>query len=102
MNELRILSLEIQSMPKNPKVRFGHLSENPYRSVAPSLLMTWQHCVSGGMKTGNVRKTTSIACYIVVVLLLTHCQVGWQETSLAVTLHRQVCSVSSVSGLDEY
>ncbi len=34
MNELRILSLEIQSMPKDPKVRFGHLSENPYRSVS--------------------------------------------------------------------
>ena len=34
MNELRILSLEIQSMPKNPKVRFGYLSENPYRSVS--------------------------------------------------------------------
>ena len=34
MNELRILSLEIQSMPKDPKVRFGHLSQNPYRSVA--------------------------------------------------------------------
>ena len=34
MNELRILSLEIQSMPKNPRVRFGHLSQNPYRSVA--------------------------------------------------------------------
>ena len=32
--ELRILSLEIQSMPKNPKVRFGYLSENPYRSVS--------------------------------------------------------------------
>ena len=34
MNELRILSLEIQSMPKDPAVRFGHLSRNPYRSVA--------------------------------------------------------------------
>ena len=34
MDELRILSLEIQSMPKNPTVRFGHLSQNPYRSVA--------------------------------------------------------------------
>ena len=33
MNELRILSLEIQSMPKDPKVRFGKLSHNPYRSV---------------------------------------------------------------------
>ena len=33
MNELRILSLEIQSMPKDDTVRFGHLSRNPYRSV---------------------------------------------------------------------
>ena len=33
MNELRVLSLEIQSMPKDPHVRFGHLSRNPYRSV---------------------------------------------------------------------
>ncbi len=33
MNELRILSLEIQSMPKDPTVRFGVLQANPYRSV---------------------------------------------------------------------
>jgi 4-alpha-glucanotransferase len=33
MNELRILSLEIQSMPKDPTVRFGKLKHNPYRSV---------------------------------------------------------------------
>ncbi|MBO4720585.1 MAG: 4-alpha-glucanotransferase [Prevotella sp.] len=33
MNELRILSLEIQSMPKDNTVRFGKLSHNPYRSV---------------------------------------------------------------------
>ena len=33
MDRLRILSLEIQSMPKDPHVRFGHLSRNPYRSV---------------------------------------------------------------------
>lgn len=33
MNQLRILSLEIQSMPKDPSVRFGHLGRNPYRSV---------------------------------------------------------------------
>lgn len=34
MNELKILSLEIQSMPKDPKVTFGHLGANPYRSVS--------------------------------------------------------------------
>ena len=33
MEELRILSLEIQSMPKDPHVRFGQLQLNPYRSV---------------------------------------------------------------------
>lgn len=33
INELRILSLEIQTMPKDSHVRFGHLSGNPYRSV---------------------------------------------------------------------
>lgn len=33
MDELKILSLEIQSMPKDPNVRFGVLSRNPYRSV---------------------------------------------------------------------
>ncbi len=33
MNELGILSLEIQSMPKDSRYRFGHLSQNPYRSV---------------------------------------------------------------------
>lgn len=33
MNDLRILSLEIQRMPKNPADKFGHLNEYPYRSV---------------------------------------------------------------------
>lgn len=48
MNELRILSLEVQSMPKDPTVRFGHLERNPYRSVAiisshdmPTLRQWW-------------------------------------------------------------
>ena len=48
MNELRILSLELQSMPKDPAVKFGHLSRNPYRSVCtisshdmPTLRQWW-------------------------------------------------------------
>lgn len=48
MNELKILSLEIQSMPKDPSVRFGVLSRNPYRSVCtitshdtPTLRQWW-------------------------------------------------------------
>ena len=33
MNDLRILSLEIQRMPKKPMHEFGYLNEYPYRSV---------------------------------------------------------------------
>jgi 4-alpha-glucanotransferase len=33
MNDLRILSLEIQRMPKSPFYEFGHLNEYPYTSV---------------------------------------------------------------------
>lgn len=33
MNQLQILSLEIQRMPKNPALEFGHLWEYPARSV---------------------------------------------------------------------
>ena len=48
MDELRILSLEIESMPKDPHLKFGNLSSNPYRSVAtisthdmPTLRQWW-------------------------------------------------------------
>ena len=48
MNDLRILSLEIQTMPKEYGVRFGHLQRNPYRSVCtfsthdmPTLRQWW-------------------------------------------------------------
>ena len=48
MNELSILSLELESMPKEPWVRFGHIERNPRRSVAtisshdtPTLRMWW-------------------------------------------------------------
>ena len=41
MNELRILSLEIQSMPKDDKVRFGHLSRNPSTHDMPTLRQWW-------------------------------------------------------------
>ena len=48
MDGLKILSLELQSMPKDPSVKFGHLSRNPYRSVCtisshdmPTLRMWW-------------------------------------------------------------
>ena len=52
MNELKMLGLELQSMPKDPSVKFGHLSRNPYRSVCtisshdmPTLRMWWDENV---------------------------------------------------------
>ena len=49
MQTLGILSLEIQSMPKEIGVRFARLENNPYRSVAtifthdmPTLRMWWE------------------------------------------------------------
>lgn len=48
MNNLKILSLELQSMPKDSHVRFGYLNNNPYRSVCtisshdmPTLRQWW-------------------------------------------------------------
>ncbi len=48
MDELGILSLELESMPKEAWVRFGHIERNPRRSVAtisshdtPTLRMWW-------------------------------------------------------------
>ena len=48
MNELRILSLEVQSMPKDSSERFGHVAHYPYRSVCtlsthdmPTLRQWW-------------------------------------------------------------
>lgn len=48
MDELRILSLELQQMPKDPTVKFGELWKNPYKSVCtlsthdmPTLRQWW-------------------------------------------------------------
>ena len=48
MEKLRILSLELQQMPKQPGVQFGNLTQNPYRSVCtlsthdmPTLRQWW-------------------------------------------------------------
>ena len=60
MDELKILSLELQSMPKDPSVKFGYLSRNPYRSVCtisshdmPTLRMWWDENVQRTQKYYN-------------------------------------------------
>ena len=68
MNELRILSLEIQTMPKDSNIRFGKLSHNPYRSVCtfsthdmPTLRQWWdedeeqtQAYYNGPLRRGDI------------------------------------------------
>ncbi|MCH3995243.1 4-alpha-glucanotransferase [Prevotella cerevisiae] len=53
INRLKILSLEIQSMPKESNMRFSHLERNPYRSVStisshdmPTLRQWWDEDLS--------------------------------------------------------
>ena len=48
MGNERFEDIELQSMPKDPSVKFGHLSRNPYRSVCtisshdmPTLRQWW-------------------------------------------------------------
>lgn len=60
MDELKILSLELQSMPKDPSVKFGHLSRNPYRSVCtisshdmPTLRMWWDENIQRTLEYYN-------------------------------------------------
>ncbi len=60
MNELGILSLEVQRMPKDPKITFGHPAAYPYLSVAtPSSHDTstvrgwWQENIAQSQKFYN-------------------------------------------------
>ncbi|MFA6831980.1 MAG: 4-alpha-glucanotransferase [Bacteroidaceae bacterium] len=60
MDTLQILSLEIQRMPKNPKLEFGRLLEYPYRSVCTfsthdmsTLRMWWQEDAESTQKYYN-------------------------------------------------
>lgn len=92
MDELKILSLELQSMPKDPSVKFGHLSRNPYRSVCtisshdmPTLRMWWDE---------NVQRTQE---YYNTMLYrrdqhLIHSQAGWLVTSSAAISPLHPCS----------
>ncbi len=83
MNELRILSLEIQSMPKDPTTRFGHLSRNPYRSV--DTISTHDMATLRQWWDEDEERTTSTRCSIVEALLPTRCPTGWLRISSAVT-----------------
>ena len=67
MNDLRILSLEIQRMPKDPKQEFGHTDWYPAVRSAPSPRTTCYSCAAGG-KTSNRRSVTTTPCSGTTVL----------------------------------
>lgn len=61
MNNLKILSLEIQTMPKAMGLEFGHLHTNPYRSVAtisthdmPTMRQWWEEDYARAQKFYNI------------------------------------------------
>ena len=70
MNDLRILSLEIQRMPKNPAEEFGRLNEYPYRSVCTFSTHDMSTCGAGGKKTISRPNATTIRCWDIMVPLL--------------------------------
>ena len=94
MNELRILSLEIQVCLRTHTYALDIWELTLTEVSAPFQHTTWQHFANGGMKIGHVHRTTSTRCCIVKVLHHTHCQAGWHVTSLADTSPHQVCFVS--------
>lgn len=79
MNELKILSLEIQSMPKDPALRLVISVPIHTAASAPSPPTTWQRSASGGMRIGNGRSTISTVCCIKTDRLRIRCLVGRQE-----------------------
>jgi 4-alpha-glucanotransferase len=61
MNELRILSLEVQAIPKVSDIPFGKLSHNPYRSVCtftthdmPTMRQWWDEDMERTQKFYNI------------------------------------------------
>lgn len=82
MNALQILSLEIQRMPKDPEMEFGHLLEYPYSSVCTfsthdmsTLRMWWQEDAEKTQKYYNFqmghwgdapKEATPEICYDIV------------------------------------
>jgi 4-alpha-glucanotransferase len=95
MNELYILSLEIQSMPKDPHVRFGHLSRNPYRSVCtfsshdmPTLRQWWDENWSARRSYYNTHALPSVE------QLRIRCQAGSPATSSRASSPVRRCSAS--------
>lgn len=62
MNDLRILSLEIQRMPKDPKQEFSTQTGIHTVRSAPSPRTTCLPCAAGGKKTSNRRSVTTTPC----------------------------------------
>jgi len=87
MDELKILSLELQSMPKDPSVKFGHLSRNPYRSVC-----TISSHDMPTLRMSSVPRSITIRCSTVRDQHLIHSQAGWLVTSSAAISPLHPCS----------
>ena len=104
MDELKILSLEPQSMPKDPSVKFGHLSRNPY---APRLRPIWSHDmpILRMWWDENIQRTQGALQYDALTSGTSTSstpQVGWLATSSAFILPLHPCSAYWHPGLVGY
>ena len=92
MDELKILSLELQSMPKDPSVKFGHLSRNHTVRYVPFRATICLPCVCGGMRTSSVPRSITIRCSTVRDRLHIRSQAGWLAISSAAISPLHPCS----------
>ena len=99
MEQLQILSLEIQRMPKNPQHEFGHVWEYPYRSVCTILPMTWLHCAAGGKKTTNRLAAITTKCWDTGAKCPQPHRDGFAKRLCATIWNVRLCSVSVIPRL---
>ena len=70
MNDLRILSLEIQRMPKDPTQEFGHRTGIRIALFAPYPHTICPPCAAGGKKTSSKHNVTTTRCSDITAPLL--------------------------------
>jgi len=90
LDQLRILTLEIQSMPKQNGFEFAHLEANPYRSVATISTHDMSPCVCGGTRVLSVHNVIMCRCYKNRVGLRNNCLLIWlRRLLLAICIVRR-------------
>ena len=94
MEQLQILSLEIQRMPKNPQHEFVMYGSILIVRFAPFLPMTWLHCAAGGKKTTNRLAAITTKCWDTGAKCPQPHRDGFAKRLCATIWNVRLCSVS--------